>query len=131
MQTFFIDNFEQIYPAFPMIFLVIFGIAFLSTIGIFVTVLVIILTRVNKDRKAPRLTVPAKVVDKWTSYSSTHRHRHGHHPMTSTSYHATFEVDSGDRMVLLLTVYEYGLLMEGDQGLLTFQGSRFLDFQRQ
>ena len=49
---------------------------------------------------------------------------------TSTSYYATFEVESGDRMELHVPATEYGLLIEGDQGDLTFQGSRFLSFER-
>ena len=53
---------------------------------------------------------------------------HGHH--TYTYYYVTFEVDSGDRMELGVEDAEYGLLVEGDRGRLTFQGTRFLGFER-
>ena len=49
---------------------------------------------------------------------------------SSTSYYATFQVESGDRMELLLNGREYGLLAEGDRGWLTFQGTRYLGFER-
>ena len=71
------------------------------------------------------------VVAKRTNVS---RHHHGtehHHTSTSTTYYVTFEVESGDRMELHLTGSEFGLIVEGDKGLLTFQGTRFLKFERQ
>lgn len=61
-------------------------------------------------------------------------HHHGNgagHTTRSTTYYAAFEFDGGDRMELRLSGRAYGLLAEGDAGLLTFQGTRFLDFQRQ
>ena len=42
----------------------------------------------------------------------------------------TFQVDSGDRMELSVTGQEFGLIAEGDTGKLTFQGTRFLGFER-
>ena len=42
----------------------------------------------------------------------------------------TFQVDSGDRMELHTTGQEYGMLVEGDKGYLTFQGTRYLGFER-
>ena len=55
---------------------------------------------------------------------------HGFHSTISTSYYATFQVESGDRMELSVTGTEYGLLAEGDRGKLTFQGTRYLGFER-
>ena len=49
---------------------------------------------------------------------------------TYTHYYATFEVESGDRMEFELRGSEYGLLAEGDLGKLTFQGTRYLGFER-
>ena len=40
-------------------------------------------------------------------------------------------VESGDRMEFAIRGTEYGLLAEGDRGKLTFQGTRYLGFQRQ
>ena len=42
----------------------------------------------------------------------------------------TFQVESGDRMELSVNGPEYGMLAEGDVGELTFQGTRYLSFER-
>lgn len=42
----------------------------------------------------------------------------------------TFEVKSGDRMELSVAGKEYGQMAEGDVGELSFQGTRFLGFER-
>ena len=51
--------------------------------------------------------------------------------LSSTTYYATFQVESGDRMELRLSGAEYGMLAEGDRGRLTFQGTRYLSFERE
>ena len=42
----------------------------------------------------------------------------------------TFQVESGDRMEFHVPGNEYGLLAEGDAGRLSFQGTRYLAFER-
>ena len=83
----------------------------------------------RKNDQSPRLTVEAKVIAKRTNFrrSSGTNHHVGH---GYTTYYVTFEVASGDRMELLVQGNEYGLLVEGDWGDLSFQGTRFLGFQR-
>ncbi|MCI9457297.1 MAG: DUF2500 domain-containing protein, partial [Oscillospiraceae bacterium] len=41
------------------------------------------------------------------------------------------QVESGDRMEFQVQDTDYGLLVEGDRGKLTFQGTRFLGFERE
>ena len=48
-----------------------------------------------------------------------------------TTYYVTFQVESGDRMEFTVEGSEYGMLIEGDHGKLTFQGTRYLGFERQ
>ena len=112
-------------------FQVMFTIVFLLCTGTFVVILVKGISEWNKNNHSPRLTVPATIVAKRTNVSHHHHAGEHHHSSTSTSYHVTFQVESGDRMELLLSGQQYGLIVEGDRGLLTFQGTRFLDFQRQ
>lgn len=50
---------------------------------------------------------------------------------SNTWYYATFEVESGDRMEFPMQGKVYGLMAEGDRGKLTFQGTRFLEFERE
>ena len=49
---------------------------------------------------------------------------------TFTTYYATFQVESGDRMELEVDGSDYGMLVEGDTGKLSFQGTRYLGFER-
>ena len=39
-----------------------------------------------------------------------------------------FQVESGDRIEMSVSGSEYGKLTEGDEGKLTFQGTRYLQF---
>ena len=80
-----------------------------------------------KNENSPRLTVPAKIVD--MRRKTHHHHSNGHHHHSHT-YHVTFKVESGDRMELHVAGHEFGMLIEGDRGNLTFQGTRYLGFER-
>jgi hypothetical protein len=87
----------------------------------------------NKNNASPVLTVDATVVAKRADVSYYH-HDTGtdnmHHSSSSTTYFVTFEVASGDRMEFQTKDTEYGLLVEQDKGKLTFQGTRYLGFER-
>ena len=113
-------------------FNIMFSIVFILVIGTFVVMLVKGISEWNKNNHSPRLTVPATIIAKRTNVS---RHRHGganshHHHHTSTTYYVTFQVESGDRMEFHISGQEYGLLIEGDHGNLSFQGTRYLGFER-
>ena len=112
---------------------IMFTIVFVLVIGTFIVTAIKGIGQWNKNNNSPRLTVPATVVSKRTNVT---RHHHGganghHHHHTSTTYYVTFQVESGDRMELHVAGHEYGMLVEGDHGHLTFQGTRYLGFERQ
>lgn len=107
---------------------IMFTLVFVLVIGMFVVIAVRGISQWNKNNNSPRLTVPATIVAKRTNVSR-HRGANGHRH-TSTSYYVTFQVDSGDRMELHVDGHEYGLLVEGDHGHLSFQGTRYLGFER-
>ena len=50
--------------------------------------------------------------------------------MTSTFYYVTFQFESGDRTEFSLGGTQFGMLVEADIGMLTFQGTRYLGFER-
>lgn len=106
-----------------------FTIVSLLVLAVFVIVLVKIIGTWHKNNNSPRLTVPATVVAKRTSHSHHHTSS-SHMGHLHTQYHVTFEVESGDRMELTVTGTEFGMLVEGDAGTLTFQGTRYLGFER-
>lgn len=108
---------------------ILFGLFFILFFATFFTILIRNVGEWFKNNASPRLTVSAKVV---TKRSSHHHHHHSHGGMHhSTHYHVTFEVESGDRMELSVSGHEYGMLVEGDTGRLTFQGTRYLSFERE
>ena len=115
-------------------FEVFFFIVFALVIGVFIVAAARGLVRWNRNNQSPRLTVPARIVSRRTHVSRRHHH-HGNasgvHHMTSTTYFVTFEVESGDRMELRVSSREFGMLAEGDHGRLTFQGTRYLGFERE
>lgn len=113
----------------------LFEVLFFLMFGLFVVVFIVILAKGigewNKNNHSPKLTVPVTVVAKRTNVSHHHHAGEHHHTSMSTSYHVTFQVESGGRMELRMNGTQYGLIVESDLGLLTFQGTRFLDFKRQ
>lgn len=89
----------------------------------------------KRNNDSPVLSVSATVVAKRADVSYHHHHHHDmntvNHTTSSTTYYVTFQVESGDRMEFDVRDTEYGLLVEGDAGTLTFQGTRYLGFERQ
>ena len=116
------------------IFQIMFTLVFVIVIGMFIVIAVKGISQWNKNNHSPRLTVPATIVSKRTNVSHHHHHNHGgtgmHHTSHSTTYYVTFQVESGDRMEFHVAGQEFGMLIEGDRGNLTFQGTRYLGFER-
>ena len=120
------------------LFQILFYIGFAAVLVIFLVQAFRGLKTWNQSNNSPRLSVPASVVAKRTNVSY-HRHAnagdatgaHGYHTGSSTTYYATFQVESGDRMEFHISGQQYGMLVEGDHGKLSFQGTRFLNFERQ
>lgn len=113
-------------------FEIIFFLMFSFIIVMFVFSFIMMIRQWRKNNNSPILTVEATVVDKRRDVSRHHHHtgsamRTTH---TSTSYLITFQVESGDRLVFRISRDEYGTIIEGDSGKLTFQGTRYISFQR-
>lgn len=113
-------------------FQMMFSIIFFLIVAIIIVSIVRGLMQWNKNNHSPRLSVEANVVSKRIRVShDTHMHNdHAMHSST-TFYYVTFQVESGDRMEFHVSGTEYGMLAEGDYGKLTFQGTRYLGFERQ
>jgi hypothetical protein len=111
-------------PIFTLFFLLVFGMIIFSIVrGIISTV---------KNAKAPVITVQARIIAKRTKVSG-HNHAGDNDTMnhsTSTYYYITFQTEHGERLELPVSGRMYGLLIEGDEGQLTYQGEWFKDFNR-
>jgi hypothetical protein len=111
-------------PAVFVIVLAVFILIFVKGIGTW-----------SKNNRSPRLTVDAVVTAKRAEVSHHHTAGGGAGACgggvsSSTWYYVTFQVESGDRMELSVSGQDYGMMAEGDRGSLSFQGTRFLGFQR-
>ena len=89
---------------------------------IFVAILVFAIGRGiyvwNKNNHSAKLTVDARVVTKRMNVSGMSG---GHAGSTAGMRMGSSAIND----------YEYGMLAEGDQGKLTFQGTRYLGFERE
>lgn len=127
--SFFESSFGRSFDFGFTIVPILVTIIFIIVIAFFIVVFVKGIGEWNKNNHSPRLTVDATVVGKRTDvHHSSHNDHSGCH--TSTTYYVTFQVESGDRMEFHVTGEEYGLLVEGDYGDLSFQGTRYLGFIR-
>ena len=123
------DNFPfGIFAIIPVIIIIGFVVVF----GIIIANLIKGGRQWSKNNQSPVLTVDAAVVAKRVSVLHNHMGSDGT-PITAsaTTYFATFEVASGDRMEFKIGGREYGMLAEKDRGRLTFQGTRYLSFDRE
>ena len=104
---------------------IVVPVMFVLVFGIIIVTMVRGVGEWNKNNHSPKLTVPVTVVAKRSDVDRGIETMH-----TFTSYYVTFQVESGDRMEFEVSDMEYGMLAEGDSGELTFQGTRYLNFQR-
>lgn len=116
---------------------VLFTIVPILMVCLVVFVLAHVIRQKRENDNSPRLTVDAKVVAKRRDVDvRSHANAgdptgaHGFSTSTSTTYYATFEVESGDRIEFSMSGSDYGMLAEGDEGKLSFQGTRYLGFER-
>lgn len=101
------------------------GVAILP---ILLGVLIMELQKRNKNRRCPKLLVDATVHCKWAHGSKHYRRTFYTH--TTYSYHVAFELESGKLMDFRLPFAEYDVLEKGERGILSFQGTQYLGFER-
>ncbi|WP_139491242.1 DUF2500 domain-containing protein [Brevibacillus dissolubilis] len=111
----------------PVGFQVVF---ILVTAGILFTVVMAVVKGIS-NAAAPLLTVEVKVVAKRYKVKG-HMHTQDNVPMHSstTYYFVTFEKENGERIELQVKDREFGLIVEGDVGTLSYQGDWFRGFLR-
>lgn len=117
----FFGGMPPFFALFFMLFVIAFAFAIISSIKSYV-----------KNSNSPIISVEANVIGKRADVSNHVHHgndNHTHHH-SSTTYYITFQTEHGERLELSLSGRIYGQLIEGDTGMLTYQGSWFKDFQR-
>lgn len=117
-------------------FEIMFTLIFITVFGLIIFTIIRGIGEWNKNNQSPADRRASIVAERTHVQRHTHHNAgditgaHGTHMTSSTSYYVTFQVESGDRMELSVKSSEYGMLAEGDSGRLTFQGTRFLGFER-
>jgi hypothetical protein len=79
------------------------------------------------NASSPKIARKARIISKRLSVSGSSNQHSG---STSTSYYITFEFLNGSREELSVKGKEYGLLTEGDKGILHSQGKWYQGFDR-
>ena len=125
--------------SFRMGFFDIFDIIPIISIIFFLTILILIIIQMaraasnyKKNASSPILEQHAKVISKRSEVTghSNMNSNSSFHNTTHTRYYVTFETDAGQRMELTVSGRDFGMLVEGDRGKLTYQGEWFKKFDR-
>lgn len=124
-----------------------FGLFFVVVLGIIIFGIASNIAEWSKNQASDVRMRNVRVVTKRTDVRRTAGSSHMHHHPTSsgihhsssthssgstfTTYFVTFEfLDDGSRMEFRLPDKQYGLVAEGDFGILNYQGTQFNAFER-
>ena len=110
---------------------------FAATISFVVIAIIRAIVQWVRNNHSPVLTIPARVVAK-RHQDSTQQVANAGDPTGAkgyttyqmTTYFATFEAEDGTRREFTVKGREYGMLSQGDRGMLTYQGTRYKGFHR-
>jgi len=124
VKTMFEENRGFMYGA-PTWFQLLFTILLVLAIVVFASAILRGLGTWVRNNQSEVLTRPCRVVARrqhvWGGSGDA---------SANTSYYITFEFEDGSRIELPVKENRFGLIAEGDIGMLTYQGTRFLEFER-
>lgn len=103
-------------------------LGFLALLGVILYAVAVWVMGWFRNSRSPKITVPAMVAAK--RIRTIHLGSRGRGASTETVFYVRFEPENSGSMELLVSNGQFERLTEGDRGVLTFQGTRFLDFQK-
>lgn len=103
------------------LFFIFFMLIFITIFGMIIYTVIHGIATSHKNSNSPKMSVVAKLVNKRQKVRGDH---------SRTYYYLTFEYESGDRQEFQVSGETSGMLVEGDEGKLSFQGTRYLGFER-
>lgn len=117
---------------FGDLFMLMFFVIFFLAICTIMFSLISSISEHNKNRKQPIVPTQAKVISKFQDVTNhlTHSQHNNTMSHTNTNYYIAFEFSNHERVQFKVSKLEFGKIIEGDVGILTFQGSRFISFER-
>ncbi|NQX67875.1 DUF2500 domain-containing protein [Paenibacillus alba] len=107
------------------IFFTVFILIFVLVIGGFIFIIIKSLSTWVSNNASPLQNRTCKVVAKRMQVS-----RGSGDSTSSTSYYATFEFEDRSRLELYIGRQQFGYIVEGDLGTLSYQGTRYKAFSR-
>lgn len=113
---------EFMFSAVPFFIFIFFAIVMM----IFITSLVKGAGQYFRNNSTPEECIPVRLVNKRTHTWGGHGDMSAH-----TSYYATFETEQKDRLEFSVSSEFSGMNVEGDSGMLTHRGTRFIGFERE
>jgi hypothetical protein len=102
---------------------IITAVAGLLVVGLFVLIIVVLITTFIRNASSPRLAREVRVIGK-------RLHVSGGKNGSSTYYYMTFEFADGSREEFGVSSKIYGMVAEGDLGTLHSQGTYVWEFNR-
>jgi hypothetical protein len=109
----------------PLFFKLFGGFLFILVFGVIIYVIITGVRAWSQNNASALLMRAAKVVDKRTEVWGG-----SGESSASTNYYITFELDDRTRVELPIRADKFGLIVVGDEGELTYQGTRFKEFNR-
>lgn len=113
---------DFMFSAVPFFIFIVFAII----IMVFITSFVKGIGQYFRNNSLPEVRVPARLIAKRTHTWGGHGNMGAH-----TSYYATFETDKGERLEFSVGGKFSGMHVEGDAGMLTHRGTRFISFEKE
>lgn len=94
---------------------------------------IIIIAQSLKNKRFPVITVKARISDlgirKYTGYRNKYASA-GRESKNINLYYAVFETENGEQIELRIKKLEYYKLKKGSKGKLTFQGFKYISFDK-
>jgi hypothetical protein len=109
----------------PLFFKIFGGLVFTLVVGTFLFVIIRGLKLWLSNNAAELVSQRCSVVDKRTEVWGG-----AGESSTNTNYYITFQFVDNTRKELPISPKHFGVIVIGDQGELTYQGSRFKEFKR-
>jgi hypothetical protein len=103
---------------------------FALVFSLIITTVIKEIAKQSKNNHSPVVPVNARIIGKRINVNNHLKSGNLANHYNSTTYFVTFEFENAERMELAVPGEDYGLLLESDFGILTFQGTRFIGFRR-
>ena len=120
-----------------MIFNIVFFIVFVLIVCLFIYNIVKMIIEWHTNKNSPKESKPARVAAKRFSTSTNMQPvagdasgAHGYTTSTFKNCYVTFQFDNGEKIEFNVKNKEYNMLNEGDTGIIRYQGTKYLGFER-